>query len=88
MLSGGYTILTMSDWFILFIAIFTVTAYRIYKTEIGVLKHLSRLKPDKEQMPQVMDAITNQVKRLWRITVEGILILAVGVTLFRIFGWQ
>ncbi len=87
MLSGGYTILTMNDWFILFIFIFTVTTYKIFKDEISVYRKLKTLNPKSDAIKiDVDNAIADQRKRLKKLTIFVIVVFMAGVTLFRIFG--
>ncbi len=87
MLGGGYTILTMNDWFILFIFIFTVTTYKIFKDEISVYRKLKTLNPKSDAIKiDVDNAIADQRKRLKKLTIFVIVVFMAGVTLFRIFG--
>ena len=82
MLSGGYTILTitMSDWFTVFFIVYTITAIRIYKTEIKVYRKLKSLRQTKE----VIDAMLQQQKMIKYAVIEGLLLLALLVTAYRL----
>ena len=82
MLSGGYTFLTitMSDWFTVFFIVYTLTAIRIYKTEIKVYRKLKSLRQTKE----VIDAILQQQKRIKHAVIQGVLLLALLVTAYRL----
>ena len=82
MLGGGYTILTitMSDWFTVLFIVYTLTAIRICKTEIKVHRKLKSLK----QTQQVADAVLLQQKRIWHSVIQGVLLLALLVTAYRL----
>lgn len=82
MLSGGYTFLTitMSDWFTVLFIVYTLTAIRIYKTEIKVYRKLKSLRQTKE----VIDAILLQQKRIKHAVIQGVLLLALLVTAYRL----
>ena len=82
MLSGGYTLLTitMNDWFTVLFIVYTLTAIRIYKTEIKVYRKLKSLMQTKE----VIDAILLQQKRIKHAVIQGLLLLALLVTAYRL----
>ena len=82
MLGGGYTILTitMSDWFTVLFMVYTLTVIRIYKTEIKVYRKLKSLRQTKE----VEDAVLLQQKRIRHSVIQGVLLLALLVTAYRL----
>ena len=82
MLSGGYTLLTitMSDWFTVLFIVYTLTAIRICKTEIKVYRKLKSLMQTKE----VIDAILLQQIRIKHAVIQGVLLLALLVTAYRL----
>ena len=82
MLSGGYTLLTitMNDWFTVLFIVYTLTTIRIYKTEIKVYRKLKSLMQTKE----VIDAILLQQKRIKHAVIHGLLLLALLVTAYRL----
>ena len=82
MLSGGYTLLTitMSDWFTVLFIVYTLTAIQICKTEIKVYRKLKSLRQTKE----VIDAILMQQKRIKHAVIQGVLLLALLVTAYRL----
>ncbi len=82
MLSGGYTILTitMNEWFTVLFIVYTITAIQICKTEIKVHRKLKSLQQTKE----VVDAILLQQKRIRHAVIQGVLLLALLVTAYRL----
>ena len=82
MLGGGYTLLTitMSDWFTVLFMVYTLTVIRIYKTEIKVYRKLKSLRQTKE----VEDAVLQQHKRIRHAAIQGVLLLGLLVTAYRL----
>lgn len=70
----------MSDWFTVLFIVYTLTAIRIYKTEIKVYRKLKSLRQTKE----VIDAILLQQKRIKHAVIQGVLLLALLVTAYRL----
>ena len=70
----------MNDWFTVLFIVYTLTAIRIYKTEIKVYRKLKSLMQTKE----VIDAILLQQKRIKHAVIQGLLLLALLVTAYRL----